>query len=69
MLISWESSVYRSQDKPILEIRKELKEEPFPGFTRFCWDIDEIAAVSLSWQEVLKSVKGVSEILRVRPKA
>ena len=27
-------------DKPILEIRKEIKEEVFPGFTRFCCDID-----------------------------
>ncbi len=36
-----------------------MKEEPFPGFTRFCWDIDEIASVPLTWQSVLKSVKGV----------
>lgn len=48
-----------SNDKAVLEIRKEVKEEPFPGFTQFCWDIDQIAAVPLAWQEVLKNVKGV----------
>ena len=36
------------QDKPVLEIRKEMREQPFPGFTHFCWDIDQINAVPLS---------------------
>jgi len=47
------------KDKAVLEIRKEVKEEPFPGFTQFCWDIDQIAAVPLAWQKVLRNVKGV----------
>ena len=47
------------RDKQVLEIRRELREEPFPGFTYFCWDIDEIDAVPFSWQTVLKNVKGV----------
>lgn len=47
------------KDKAVLEIRKKVKEEPFPGFTQFCWDIDQIAAVPLAWQEVLRNVKGV----------
>jgi hypothetical protein len=47
------------QDKPVLEIRKEIREDPFPDFRQFCWDIDEIAAVPLEWQSVLKNVKGV----------
>jgi GIY-YIG catalytic domain-containing protein len=55
---SWVQRADR-QDKPVLEIRKEVREQPFPGFTQFCWDIDQIAAVPLPWQEVLKSVKGV----------
>ena len=46
-------------DKGVLEIRKEIREDPFPGFANFCWDIDQIAAVPLRWQEVLRSVKGV----------
>lgn len=48
-----------SKDKRVLEIRREVKEEPFPGFPQFCWDIDQISAVPLSWQAVLKAVKGV----------
>jgi hypothetical protein len=47
------------REKAVLEIRKEVREEPFPGFTQFRWNIDEIAAVPLTWQSVLKSVKGV----------
>ena len=47
------------KDKAVLEIRSETNEQPFPGFTHFNWEIDEIAAVPLAWQEVLKSVKGV----------
>jgi hypothetical protein len=46
-------------DKPVLEIRKEVKEEVFPGFTRFCCDIDQIETIPLAWQEVLKHVRGV----------
>jgi len=55
---AWVQLAHR-QDKPVVEIRKELREQPFPGFTSFCWDVDEIAAVPLTWQSVLKSVKGV----------
>ncbi len=47
------------RDKPVLEIRKEIKDEVFPGFINFCWNIDQIAAIPLTWQSVLKSVKGV----------
>jgi len=46
-------------DKPVVEIRAEIKEEVFPGFTRFCCDIDEIETIPLSWKEVLKHVRGV----------
>ena len=48
-----------SNDKAVVEIRKDAREQPFPGFTQFCWDIDQINAVPLAWQEVLKAVKGV----------
>jgi len=56
--LAWMQLAHK-KDKPVLEIRKELRERPFPGFRHFCWDIDEIAAVPLTWQSVLKSVKGV----------
>ncbi len=47
------------KDKIVVEIRREINEPPFPGFTGFCWDIDQIPSVPPTWQEVLKSVKGV----------
>jgi hypothetical protein len=56
--IQWAQGA-EANDKHILEIRKEIKEEAFPGFTRFCCDIDQITAIPLSWQEVLKHVRGV----------
>jgi len=56
--IQWAQSAAKS-DKTILEIRKETREDPFPGFTQFYWDVDQITAVPLRWQEVLRSVKGV----------
>lgn len=47
------------QDKPVLEIRTKVREDRFPGFTSFCWDVDRIEFIPLNWQEVLKSVKGI----------
>jgi hypothetical protein len=55
---SWVQRADR-QDKPVREIRREINEPPFPGFAQFRWDIDEIEALPLSWQEVLRSVKGI----------
>lgn len=55
---AWVQLAHR-KDKTVLEIRKHLAEDPFPGFRRFYWDIDEIAAVPVNWQAVLRSVKGV----------
>jgi hypothetical protein len=47
------------RDKLVLEIRKEIGDPPFPGFTEFRWDIDELVSVPPSWQALLKCVKGV----------
>jgi hypothetical protein len=63
LIIEWKERAWVQhadrQDKPVLEIRKEVKDEAFPGFTRFCSDIDQIEAIPLAWQEVLKHVRGV----------
>ncbi len=51
-------------DKPVLEIRRgTVEEEPFPGFTQFCCDVEQIEKIPPSWQEVLKSVKGVYALI------
>jgi len=48
-------------EKAVLEIRKEITEPPFPGFSEFICDVDKdkIAAIPLTWQAVLRSVRGV----------
>jgi hypothetical protein len=65
LIIEWGKG-YRSwvqraakQDKVVLELRRQLVDPPFPGFSRFAWDVSEIASIPLAWQEVLRSVKGV----------
>ncbi|HEV2549837.1 MAG TPA: GIY-YIG nuclease family protein [Stellaceae bacterium] len=52
------------QNKQVLEIRRELHDEPFPGFREFRCDIDEIESVPTAWREVLRSVKGVYLLVR-----
>lgn len=39
------------QDKAVREIRMEIAEQPFPGFSRFVWDVDQMAATSNSSTE------------------
>lgn len=56
--LAWVQRADKS-DKRVLEIRKEVRDEVFPGFTRFYCDIDQIETIPLSWQEVLKHVRGV----------
>lgn len=55
---SWIQRAHR-QDKGIFEIRRELHDPPFPGFSRFSCDISQIGAIPPTWQAVLRSVKGV----------
>jgi hypothetical protein len=55
---SWVQRANR-QDKTVVEIRREVVEPPFPGFSRFTWDVADIDAIPSTWQAVLKSVKGV----------
>lgn len=55
---SWVQRADR-QNKSVLEIRKAVAEPPFPGFTHFRSDIKDIQVIPSSWQEVLKSVKGI----------
>ena len=56
--IVWAQSA-ESNDKPVLEIRAEVKDDVFPGFPRFVCDIDQIENIPSSWQEVLKHTRGV----------
>jgi hypothetical protein len=46
-------------DKPIVEIRRQVADPPFPGFLNFTWPIRELAAVPRSWAEALTAIGGV----------
>lgn len=48
-----------NQPKPILEIRRELREPEFPGFARFRRHLDQIEQVPPSWHAVLSNARGI----------
>ncbi len=56
--ISWAQNA-KTQDKPIIEIKREVGEPPFPGYMPFFSDLDALAGAPPSWQTALRVVKGV----------
>jgi hypothetical protein len=46
------------QPKPIRAIRDQ-EDPPFPGFSQFCVDIEEVPGLYSSWQLFLKEVEGI----------
>lgn len=44
--------------KPIRALR-DREEPPFPGFSEFCIDVDQVLGLYPSWQERLREVKGI----------
>jgi len=46
------------QPKPIRALRDQ-EDPPFPGFSKFCIDVDQISGLYSSWQERLREVKGI----------
>lgn len=47
------------QDKPVVEIRRQVGEPPFPGFLAFQSVIGALAATPSSWRAALAAVSGV----------
>jgi hypothetical protein len=48
-----------NQPKPILEIRRAVREPEFPGFARFHRDLDQFEQVPPSWRAVLSNARGI----------
>src|SRR5712691_3752800 len=46
------------QPKPIRAL-KDQDDPPFPGFSKFCVDVDQIPGLYSSWQQRLREVKGI----------
>jgi hypothetical protein len=38
---------------------KDQEDPPFPGFSQFCLDVDQIPGLYSSWQQMLREVKGI----------
>jgi hypothetical protein len=54
---SWVQRAAR-QPKPVLSIQ-DRSEPPWPGFSQFCVDVSDVPGLYASWQEVLRTVKGI----------
>lgn len=46
-------------NKPVLELRKEVIDYPFPGFREFEWDIADIENTPQEWKKQLTQSKGI----------
>lgn len=55
---SWVQRAAR-QEKPVVEIRRQVGEPPFPGFLDFTTRLSELATVPGTWRTALGSVGGV----------
>lgn len=47
-----------SQPKQVRAITTR-EDPPFPGFSQFCVDVDDVPGLYASWQELLREVKGI----------
>lgn len=48
-----------NQDKEILEVTPVFREDVFPGFTKLIRPLSEIETMPQSWQQVLRSSRGI----------
>jgi hypothetical protein len=47
------------QDKDVVEVRKDVSEQPFPGFYEFSKALSELENIPHSWVEILKFSRGI----------
>lgn len=57
-----------NQDKPIVQLTREFREEAFPGFDRFVANISEVPTFPRGWIEALRSARGVYVLTSARTK-
>lgn len=55
---SWVQHAAR-RDKPVLEVRRELKEPDFPGYGAFIAQLSDLQSLPLSWGAALAASRGV----------
>ncbi|KTE04104.1 hypothetical protein ATE68_00075 [Sphingopyxis sp. H038] len=47
------------RDKPIVELLRAFREDPFPGFTNLIRPLSEVETIPPAWKEVLAASRGV----------
>ncbi|MFP5206657.1 MAG: GIY-YIG nuclease family protein [Acidobacteriota bacterium] len=58
--LAWIQRADVVEEKSILEIRRErIKDEAFPGYREFQWNIADIQSIWPSWQDPLSRSKGI----------
>ena len=55
---SWVQRAHK-QDKEFVEVRREFREEQFPGFVAFETTLSEVARVPRGWRAILSTARGV----------
>ncbi|RYC32012.1 GIY-YIG nuclease family protein [Lichenibacterium minor] len=55
---SWVQRAHK-QDKEVVEVRREFREERFPGFVEFEATLSEVARLPRGWRAILSSSRGV----------
>lgn len=57
-----------NQDKPIVQITQEFREDAFPGYSQFIQNISDIPSLPRSWIEALRAARGVYVLTSARTK-
>lgn len=47
------------QDKVVVELRREFKDPPFPGYLHFVQSLSELQALPPGWIDVLRAARGI----------
>jgi len=55
---SWVQRAHK-QDKEVVEVRRQFREERFPGFMEFETTLSEVARLPQGWRAILSSSRGV----------
>ena len=57
-----------NQDKAIVQLTREFREDAFPGYDRFIANVSDVATLPLGWAEALRAARGVYLLTSARTK-
>lgn len=56
--LAWAQYAHKN-DKPVTELRRKFREEPFPGYLKFIQPISKLASMPKTWEDALRCSRGV----------